>query len=157
MLASLRPCPWCPGNQQATRLPLHISLASLAASKADAPTGIIDWLVQLCPSSDLQTSYLLSCYITSLSLAAIWKVWTWPCRWKSDSNYLAIQWERTLQHRVSDPVKLMVGNKSFSTNEGSGLLEVEVCSFIKPQSQVLMLVNYPALRYFRAVRLVSVK
>lgn len=157
MLENLQSCPRCPGNQRARRAPPRPSRASLTASKADTAGSIIDWLVQLCPLRDLQTSYFLSRCITSLSLEAVWKVWTWPGGWKSASNYLAIQWEEASRQFANDLVKLMVRNKSFSSNEGSGLLKVGVCSWIKPQSQVLMLANHPGLRHFRAVRCVSIK
>lgn len=157
MLVNLQPYPRCPGNQHAKRAPSRLSRTSLAASKADAAGSIIDWLVQLCPSPDPKTSYFLSRCITSLSLEAVWKVWTWPGRWKSGSNYVAIQWEEASRQFASDLIKLMVRNKSISTNEGSGLLKVGVSSCVKPQSQVLMLANHPALCHFRAVRVVSIK
>lgn len=74
-------------NRRAKRsgggVPLPVSLASLAASKADSAGCVIDWLLQLCPSYDLQTSYFLSRRITSLSLSAVWKVWTRP-RWTGE-------------------------------------------------------------------------
>lgn len=138
----------CPGNQPDGHFP--ISHAPWAASKADTAKGIIDWLVQLCPYCDPQTSYFLSRCITLLSLASVWKVWTWPGRWKSVSNYLAIQWERTLRHQVSDPVKLMAGKES-ATNEGSGLLEVGV----RLKSHRLRFSS--TIQRFGAVRLLLVK
>lgn len=57
MLANFRSCPQCPG-----KLPnwhLFVSRASLTAWKAAAAGCIIDWAVQLCPSSDLQTIHFL--------------------------------------------------------------------------------------------------
>lgn len=63
MLANFRSCPQCPG-----KLPnwhLFVSRASLAVSKADAAGCIIDWAVQLCPSSDLQTIHFLFYCTTS--------------------------------------------------------------------------------------------
>lgn len=67
-----RMCGRVPSSQVASMPNGHlpISHASLAASKADGDSSIIDWLVQLCPSCDLQTSHFLSCCITLLSLAA---------------------------------------------------------------------------------------
>lgn len=114
-----------PGAQVPSMVEGHlpISRASLAASKAGAASNIIDCLVQLCPSCDLQASYFLSRCITSLSLEAVWKVWTWPGGWKSGSNYPAIQWEEALRQFACDLVKVMARNKFFSTNERSSLLK----------------------------------
>lgn len=130
-------------SAQVTSMPnghLPVSRASLAASKADSAGSIIDWLVQLCPPCDLQTSYFPSRCISSLSVVDIWKVWTWPGRWESSSNYGAIQWERALRDYSSDLVKLMVGNKSVSPNEGSGVLKVGACSCTQPR---VLLANKP--------------
>lgn len=102
MLANFRSCPQCPG-----KLPnwhLFVSRASLAVSKVDAAGCIIDWAVQLCPSSDLQTIHFLF-YCTTSPLVAVWRVWPWPGRWKTGSNYLAAAWERAAWHHAGDPVK----------------------------------------------------
>lgn len=93
---NFRSCPWRPG-----KLPnwhLFVTRSSLAASKSDAVIRIIDWPVQLCPSSDLQTIHFLFYCITSSPLPTMWEIWPWPGRWKSGSNYLTAVWESVVWH-----------------------------------------------------------